>query len=128
MSEPVVFISRQRIKPGKLEAYKQYYAEVAALTEAKRPGTVAHVAYLNEAGDEAAIVQVFRDAEAMQAHMRSAGRIAERASEFMEVVDWQIFGRPNTAVLEVMLKLAGPKVTLSIHPHSIGGYLRFKPE
>jgi pyridoxamine 5'-phosphate oxidase len=32
MSEPIVFISHQRIKPGKLEKYKQYYRRVAEFT------------------------------------------------------------------------------------------------
>jgi quinol monooxygenase YgiN len=127
MSEPIVFISNQRIKPGKLEGYKRYYQEVAAFTEANKPGTVAHLAYLDEAGSEATVVHVFPDAESMEAHMRGVGKIAEKSAEFMEVVSWQIYGRPSNAVLEGMLKLAGPKLTFSIKPHPVGGYIRFKP-
>jgi quinol monooxygenase YgiN len=124
MSEPIVFISNQRIRPGKLEAYKEYYRQVAALTEANKPGTVAHLGYLSEDGAEATIVHVFPDAEAMEAHMRGVGKIAERAAEFMEIVNWQLYGRPSDAVLEGMLKIAGPRVTLSLKPQPIGGYIR----
>ena len=124
MSEPIVFISKQRIKPGKLEGYKRYYREVAEFTEANKPGTVAHLAYLSEDGAEATVVHVFPDAQAMEAHMRGVGKIAEKSAEFMEVVGWEIYGRPSNAVLEGMLKLAGPKVTLSIKPQPIGGYIR----
>jgi quinol monooxygenase YgiN len=127
MSEPIVFISNQRIKPGKLEGYKEYYRQVAEFTEANKPGTVAYLGYLNEAGGEATIVHVFPDAESMERHMRGVGKIAEKAGEFMEIVSWQIYGRPNNAVLEAMLKIAGPKVTLSIKPQPIGGYIRFSP-
>jgi quinol monooxygenase YgiN len=126
VSEPIVFISNQRIKPGKLEGYKQQYREVAAFTEANKPGTVAHLAYLSEDGSEATVVHVFPDAQAMEAHMRGIGPIAQKAAEFMEVVSWQIYGRPSNAVLEGMLKLAGPKVTLSIKTENVGGYLRLK--
>ena len=127
MSEPIVFISNQRIKPGKLEGYKQYYQEVAEFTEANKPGTVAHLGYLNEAGTEATVVHVFPDAESMERHMRGIDRIAQKSVEFMEVVSWQIYGRPSDAVLEGMLKIAGPKVTLSIKPQPVGGYIRFMP-
>ena len=128
MSEPIVFISNQRIKPGKLEGYKQYYQEVAAFAEANKPGTVAHLAYLNEAGTEATVVHVFPDAASMQAHMRGVSEIARKSAEFMEVVSWQIYGRPSDAVLEGMMKIAGPRVTLDIKPLSVGGYIRFKAE
>jgi quinol monooxygenase YgiN len=124
MSEPIVFISNQRVKPGKLEAYKEYYRQVAELTEANKPGTVAHLGYLSEDGAEATIVHVFPDAQAMEAHMRGVGKIAEKSAEFMELVSWQIYGRPSKAVLEGMLKIAGPRVTLTVKPTPIGGYLR----
>jgi hypothetical protein len=127
MSGPIVFISNQRIKPGKLEAYKQYYLQVAALTEANKPGTVAHLGYLSEDGAEATIVHLFLDAEAMERHMRGVGKIAEKAAEFMEIVSWQIYGRPSDAVLEGMLKIVGPRVTLSVKPQPIGGYIRLAP-
>jgi hypothetical protein len=124
MSNPIVFISNQRIKPGKLESYKEYYRQVAEFTEANKPGTVAHLGYLSEDGREATIVHLFPDAAAMEAHMRGIGTIAEKSAEFMELVGWQIYGRPSKAVLEGMLKLAGPKVTLIVRPDPIGGYLR----
>jgi quinol monooxygenase YgiN len=127
MSHPIVFISNQRIKPGKLDEYKQYYLKVAAFTEANKPGTVAHLGYINEAGTEATIVHVFSDAEAMEQHMRGVGKIAEKAGEFMELVSWELYGRPSRAVLEGMLKIAGPSVTLTIKPDPIGGYLRLAP-
>jgi quinol monooxygenase YgiN len=127
MSTPIVFISNQRIKPGKLEEYREYYRQVAALTETNKPGTVAHLGYVNEEGTEATIVHVFPDAESMEQHMRGVGKIAQQAGEFMELVSWQIYGRPSNAVLEGMLKIAGPALTLSIKPQSIGGYIRFKP-
>jgi quinol monooxygenase YgiN len=124
MSEPIVFISNQRIKPGKLEAYKEYYRQVAEFTEANKPGTVAHLGYISEDGADATIVHVFPDAQAMEAHMRGIGAITEKAAEFMELVSWQIYGRPSRAVLEGMLKIAGPTVTLVVRPVPIGGYLR----
>jgi len=70
MSEPIVFISNQRIKEGKLDGYKQYYRQVAELTEADKPGTVAHLAYVNEDGTELSIVHIIPDAGSIDAHAR----------------------------------------------------------
>jgi quinol monooxygenase YgiN len=128
MSEPIVFISHHRIKPGKIEGYKEYFRQVAEFTEANKPGTVTFLGYLDEAGSEATIVHVFPDAESMERHVCGVGQIARKAYEFMEIVGWQIYGKPTYAVLEGMLKIAGPKVTLSIKTQPIGGYIRSKPE
>ena len=126
MSEPIVFISNQRIKEGKLDEYTQAYRQVAELTEANKPGTVAHLAYVNEDGNEMSIVHVFPDAESMELHMQGVDELAKKAFEFMEIVSFEIYGKPSDTVLEAMKKIVGSGVTLNIKPQSIGGYIRFK--
>ncbi len=126
MSEPIVFISNQRIKEGKLDGYKQYYRQVAELTEANKPGTVAHLAYANEDGTAVSIVHIFPDAESMELHMLGVDELAKKAFEFMEIVSFEVYGRPSDTVLETMKKIAGSGVTLNIKPQPIGGYIRFK--
>ena len=126
MSEPIVFISNQRIKEGKLDGYTQYYRQVAELTEANKPGTVAHLAYANEDGTAVSIVHIFPDAESMEVHMQGVGEIAKKAFEFMEIVSFEIYGKPSDTVLETMKKIVGSGVTLNIKPQPIGGYIRFK--
>lgn len=127
MSEPIVFISNQRIKEGKLDEYTQAYRQVAELTEANKPGTVAHLAYVNEDGTEMSIVHVFPDAESMELHMQGVDELAKKAFEFMEIVSFEIYGRPSDTVLEAMKKIVGSGVTLNIKPQPIGGYIRFRP-
>ena len=70
MSGPIVFISHQRVKEGKLDAYKQSYREYIGIIKAVKPGTVAHLAYVNEDGSEVTMVHVFPDAEAMDLHFQ----------------------------------------------------------
>ena len=125
MSEPIVFISNQRIKQGKLDEYKQYYQQVAELTEAKKPGTLAHLAYANDDGTNVSVIHVFPDADAMEAHMKGVGEIAKKAFEFMEIVSFEIYGRPSEHVLDGM-KQIGPGVTLNVKSQPIGGYIRLR--
>jgi len=126
MSEPIVFISNQRIKNGKLEGYKHYYRQVAELTAANKPGTVAHLAYINEDGTEMSIIHIFPDAESMELHMRGVDELAKKAFEFMEIVSFEIYGKPSDMVLDMMMKIVGSGVALSIKPQRIGGYIRLK--
>jgi hypothetical protein len=126
MSEPIVFISNRRIKEGKFDEYAQNYRQGVEMIEANKPGTVAHLAYANEDGTEASIVHVFPDAESMELHMQGVDELAKKAFEFMEIVSFEIYGKPSDSVLEAMKKIAGSGVTLNIKPQPVGGYIRLK--
>ena len=126
MSEPIIFVSNQRIKEGKLDGYKQYYRQVAELTERTKPGTVAHLAYVNDDGTELSIVHIFPDAESMNLHMRGVDELAQKAYEFIEIVSIEIYGRPSDTILENMQQIVGSGVTLHLKSQNIGGYIRLK--
>jgi hypothetical protein len=128
MSEPIVFISNQRVKEGKLEGYKQYYRQVAEQAKANKPGTVAHLAYHNEEGTELSIIHIFPDAEAMELHMGGVDELAKKAYEDVEILSFEIYGKPADTVLERMLQIVGSGIGLSVKPQRIGGYIRFQPE
>ena len=124
MSEPIVFISHQRVKEGKLEAYKKFFSENIKLIEADKPGTVAHLAYINEDGSQVTMIHVFPDAEAMDMHFQGVGDRAKKAFEFIEIVRYEIYGRLSDAVLERMKQFASSGVGLDLHIEHMGGYLR----
>ena len=126
MSNPIIFISNQKIKAGQLEEYKKNYLQVAEMTEVTKPGTAAHLAYLNEDGTKASIVHIFPDAESMEAHMRGVDELAKKAYQFMEIESFEIYGRPSDKILAGMMQIAGSGVTLDIKPQSVGGYIRLK--
>jgi hypothetical protein len=122
MSEPIIFISNQRVKEGKLEEYKLYYRQVAEQTKANKPGTVAHLAYLNEAGSELSIIHIFPDA--MELHMKGVDELAKKAYEYVEILSFEIYGKPADTVLERMMQIVGSRIALNIKPQLIGGYIR----
>lgn len=128
MSEPIIFISNQRVKEGKLEEYKLYYQQVAEQAKADKPGTVAHLAYLNEVGSELSIIHIFPDAESMELHMIGVDELAKKAYEYVEILSFEIYGKATEAVLERMMQIVGSGIAVNIKPQLIGGYIRFKPE
>jgi quinol monooxygenase YgiN len=95
MSEPIIFISNQRVKEGKLEGYKNYYRQVAEQAKANKPGTIAHLAYLNEQGSELSIIHIFSDAESMEMHMKGVDELAKKAYEYVEILSFEIYGKPG---------------------------------
>jgi quinol monooxygenase YgiN len=125
MSEPIVFISHQRVKEGKLEGYKHYYRQVAEQAKANKPGTLAHIAFHNEEGVELSIIHIFPDAESMEAHMQGVDELAKKAYEYVEILSFEIYGKPTEAVLERMMQIVGSGIPLNIKPQLIGGYIRF---
>ena len=126
-SEPIVFISHQRIRPGKLDGYWENYQEVARYAEANKPGTLAHLAYVSQDGTEARVVHIFPDANAMAAHMQGVGEIARKAAEFMEIAGFEIYGDPGEAILIAMQKAGGGSIPMQVMPRQVGGYIRLKP-
>jgi hypothetical protein len=128
MSEPIIFISNQRVKEGKLEGYKHYYRQVAEQAKVNKPGTAAHLAYHNKEGSELSIIHIFPDSEAMELHMKGVDELAKKAYEYVEILSFEIYGKPADTVLELMMQIVGSRIALNIKPQLIGGYIRFKPE
>ena len=127
MSEPIIFISNQKVKERQLEGYKQYYRQVAEQAKANKPGTIAHIAYHNEDGSELSIIHISSDAEAMELHMKGVDELAKKAYEYVEILSFEIYGKPANILLQRMLHIVGSSIPLNIKPQLIGGYIRFKP-
>ncbi len=126
MSEPIVFISHNKMKEGKLDAFRKFNQEGTQLIREQKPATVALLAYAGEDGGEVSFVHVFPDAEAMDIHFQGADERSKRAYEFMQTISMEIYGSPNDRVLEMMKQIAESWVTVSIDTDHLGGFLRLK--
>jgi quinol monooxygenase YgiN len=126
MSEPIVFISHNRVKEGKLDDFKQAYQKAAKLMEANKPGTIAFLAYVNEDGTEVSIVHVFPEADSMDLHMQGVAERVKETAEFLESDRLEIYGTPSDPVLAMMRQVAGSGVALSVTSEHLGGFIRLK--
>ena len=126
MSHPLVFISRNHIKDGRAEDYKAFYREQVLLLEQEKPGTVAHLAFMNEEGTELTIVHIFLDARAMEQHMVGIGEKARASYEMIESRGLELYGTPRAGTLEMMQQIAGMGVPVTIWPDAVGGYVRLQ--
>jgi len=125
---PIVFISHNKVKEGKLDNFRQFYRKEVKLIEADKPCTLVHLAYVNEDGTEVTIVHLFPNAHAFDLHMQGTSERAKKAYEFIESDRLEIYGRPSNDVLEMMRKIVGSGVALSFNPQNLGGFIRLKSE
>jgi hypothetical protein len=124
MSGPIVFISHNRVKEGKLDGFKGFFRTGARSIEEDKPGTVVFLAYADPDGTEVDIVHVFPDADAMDRHMEGVAERVGASDEFIEGTGVEIYGTPSERVLQMMRAFASPEAPLSVSPEHLGGYLR----
>jgi hypothetical protein len=118
MSEPIVFISHNKLKEGKLDALNKVNQESFQLIKEQKPGTVVFLGYLGQESGDLTFVHVFPDAKVMDLHFEGA------AYEFMEPLSMEIYGSPSDAVLESMSQIAESGVSVRIDADHLGGFLR----
>ena len=124
MSDPIVFISRNRVKEGMLDDFRRHYRDSIPTTEANKPGTLVQLAYVNEDATEVVIVRLFPSADALDHQIQGVDERSKKTYEYIEPIGIEIFGTPNPATLERMKKIAGSGVFVSISPHYLGGFIR----
>ena len=124
MTEPIVFIVRNRVKEGMLDDFTRHYRDSVPLTEAGKPGTVVQLAYANSNASEVDIVRVFPSAEAMDRQLQGADERSKAAYKFIEPTRIEIYGTPGSFAVEMMKKVAGTGIEVSIKPQYLGGFVR----
>lgn len=125
MPGPIVFISHNGVKDGKLEGFRSAFGEVAQTLDAEKPGTVVFLAFAADDGSEVSVVHVFPDAEAMGQHLQGVQERMGTAVEFIQTKGYEIYGSPSEPVLEAMRGFADAEgVPLRVQGDHVGGYLR----
>jgi hypothetical protein len=69
-------------------------------------------------------VRVFPDAEAMDQQLQGADQRSKAVYQFIEPTGILIYGTPGDYALEMMKKVAGSGIHVSILPENIGGFIR----
>jgi hypothetical protein len=124
MSEPIVFIVRNKIKEGMAEDFRSHYRDNIPPIMASKPGTLIQLAYENEDATEVTIMRVFPDADALDQQIQGADERSKKTYEFIKPTSIEIFGVPNPTTLEKMKKIAGSGIVVSISPNYLGGFIR----
>jgi hypothetical protein len=124
MTKPIIFISRNRVKEGMLDAFKKHYQESIPRTEAAKPETLIQLAYVNDDFSKMDIIRLFSNAEALDLQLQGADERSKITYQFIEPTSVEIYGTPSNFSLEMLKKVAGSGIAVSIFPEFIGGFMR----
>jgi hypothetical protein len=126
LPSPFIFIATNRLKAGRLTLERERLPKLVEFIEANEPRLIAFNEYVNEAGDEIAVVHVHPDAESMEAHLEIVRERAQEAyAQTLEAtLRIQVFGRPTQTILNTLRQQASSGVEISVSREHLGGFTR----
>ena len=126
MAEPIVFISRWRVRQGKRAALEAMSARAVAFIGSSKPRTALFAAYLDEAGEELRILHAVPDAAAMTVHFEGSEERSASVQDMIELLGFEVYGAAPEAAVDQLRRetSAVPGAELTLLPISVGGYLR----
>jgi hypothetical protein len=128
MTAPIVFIIRHRVKEGMFEVFRNHYQNSIPLAKTSKPGTMIQFAYINDGASEVDVIRVFPHAEGLDLQLQGADQRTKTTYQFIEPISIEIYGTPNPFAIEMIKKVAGSDVKVSVKPQFIGGFISNKPE
>jgi quinol monooxygenase YgiN len=110
MAAPFIFIGTHKVKAGKLEEFKAWFANYIDTTiEPSEPRLLSFEAYADPKANVVTVVQVHPDAESMVHHMEViTDHVSTAYANFLErESQYQLYGTPRAGVLELMQQMDG---------------------
>lgn len=126
MAEPIVFISRWRIRRGKRAALEAMFAQAVEFIGSTKPRTALFAAYLDEAGEELRFVHAVPDAAALIDHLEGSEARSASIQDMIELLGYEVYGDAPEAAVDQLRRATGAVsgAELARLPVSMGGYLR----
>lgn len=125
MSEPLIVITKSRVKEGHADELAAWYAQIADIVERTEPRVVAFHAFLSDDGGEMTNVQVHPDAASMEFHMQVLRDNWDESwsayAEMLEVSTVEYFGAPSESALAMDREMGIP---IGVQTRRIGGFTR----
>lgn len=105
VTTPFIFIGTHKIKPGKREAFKTYFATFCSeIVEPQEPRLHSFYGYTAPDSDVVTVVQVHPDADSMATHMKvGVEHFAEAYAEYLEPESTlQIYGTLTADLIQTI--------------------------
>src|SRR5262245_50245252 len=124
MAEPIVFISRLRLRDDAADPFGAMFRSAVASIAATKPRTAVFSAYLDADRAQVAIIHVFPDAAAMVDHFDGSEDRSGTIANLVEYLGFEVYGAAPTGALDQLAREAATAgASFTTHPAAIGGYL-----
>jgi quinol monooxygenase YgiN len=126
MTAPFIYVGTHRIKEGQLDAYLEYFREVAEYVRENEPRLIVFEGYVNDEGTRMTVVQVHPDTESMEFHMQTIGKhIGEAYDRFLDGTErTDVYGVPRGGIVEMITQLTSSGTPLNISARPVAGFTR----
>jgi hypothetical protein len=124
MSEPFIFITTHTVKDGRLEDLERLTPEFLEFVQTNEPRLLSIGAYLNDDRDRLTLVQVHRDADSMDFHLRIAGEKIHEALDVVENDTVDVYGTPGEITKRLLDQIRTTGVRVTISPNPLAGFNR----
>lgn len=106
MSEPIVYIDRSRIRPGRLDDLKLAIDELVEFIEAREPQLLCYGFYLDEGASRMTVVAVHPDPASVELHMEVGAAAFSRFGELLEMEGIEVYGEASDRMLDQLRRKA----------------------
>jgi hypothetical protein len=125
MPGPFIFVATNKLRQGGLEGEKRRVPGWIEFIQSSEPRLIAFHEYLSEDGTEVEYVQVHPDTDSFENHLRVVERSSRSYTETLQGTgNIRIYGRPSTAIREMLGQSVGSDVPMTILPEHLGGFTR----
>lgn len=124
MPGPIVFISHNRVKAGRIAELRELSRAVFDAIEAEKPATAVFLGFLDDDEREVTFIHVFADAGGFARHVEGSDERSAAAYDFIEPRSVEIYGDVGETVLTMFSQMAEAGVEVTVQPDLLGGFLR----
>ena len=124
-SEPIIYVDRSDVRPGKLAELEAALDELAAFIEEYEPRLLAYRVYFDEDRTRMTVLHVHPDAASLDFHMREAGPRFPAFAEYLRLRSIDVFGDPGDDLLDRLREKAARLGDGTVRVHDLqAGFAR----
>ena len=126
MSQPIVYVDRSLIRPGRVEQLRAAIAELAAFIRAEEPQLLFYGFHFDQDETLMTVVAVHPDPASLELHLRVGDAAFRGFADLLELQQIEVFGEPGPEVLERLrdkARMLGDRSAVQVHRLQ-GGFQR----
>jgi len=106
MAEPIVYIDRSEIRPGRLEEVKRAVSSLVEFVDKNEPQLIFYGFYIDEESSAMTVVAVHPDSSSLEFHMKIGGPEFRKLADSIDLRSIDVYGQPTPTVLDQLQQKA----------------------
>ncbi len=100
MAEPIVYIDRSTIRPGKVGALRRAIDDLVGFIEEQEPQLIHYGFYLDELASRMTVIAVHPDPASVELHMEIGRPAFRRFADLIEMKGIEVYGPTSSRMLQ----------------------------